>query len=83
MAVNGLKLSNAGFRKLRTSPKMDALVLAAAKKAAAAAGPNFEATLSSSKNRARATVHPKNAEGNAVLAADPSILIGAIEAARR
>lgn len=77
-----VKLNLKGFRALRTSPVMDALVLDAARKVAAAAGPGFTAEASPGKNRARATVTPTTAEAALQTGREPQILLGALGAAR-
>jgi hypothetical protein len=77
-----LKLNLKGFRELRTSPTMDAFILAKAEKVARRAGPDFEAQLSPGKNRARAVVVPTTAEAAIDTARNPHKIIGAMDAAR-
>lgn len=81
MAVK-IKLNNAGFRELRTSAKMDAFILAKARRVAARAGPGFKAELSPGSNRARATVFPDTADAARQTAENPHRLISAMDAAR-
>lgn len=59
--VGPVRLNLAGFRRLRTSPGAQAIVLGRARKWAAACGPGFEASLSPGRNRARAIVRPVTA----------------------
>lgn len=80
--ANKVKFNLKGFRALRTSPAMDALVLDAAKKVAAKAGPGFVAESSPGKNRARATVTPDTAEAAMLTGREPQVLLGAMDAAR-
>lgn len=51
-----IKLSNKGFRALRTSPRVKQDLWERGKRIAEAAGDGFEASESPSKNRARVTV---------------------------
>jgi hypothetical protein len=81
MAVR-VSLNNKGFRELRTSPKMDAFILAKAEKVALAAGTEFKAEPSPGTNRARAVVVPDSAEAALQTARDPHLLIAALNAAR-
>lgn len=79
--VTKTKLNIPGFRKLRTSPQAKAMVLARAKRMAAAAGSGFVAEPSPSRNRARATVFADTPEARARDAKD-LVLLRSISAGR-
>lgn len=84
MAGN-LKLNIPGFHQLRTGPKMDALVLRAAKLAEARAdqlGLDYRAELSPGRNRARAVLVPADAASALETARRPALLLHALDAAR-
>lgn len=81
MAVTRFKLNLKGFRQLRTSPEMDALILKHAK-AGARSHEGLEAKQSPGKNRARAVIIPGDAETALEVQKDPSIMIRALSASR-
>jgi hypothetical protein len=74
MGLDKVKLNNAGFRKLRTLPKVQADLLRRGERIAQASGPGYRAEAAPSKNRARVTVFPDtpqavrdNAENNTLV----------------
>ena len=73
-----IKLSNKGFRELRTSPAMDAFILNEAQAVARRAGTGYKAHGSPGRNRARAVVTPDNLEAAIETARNPHKLIAAL-----
>jgi hypothetical protein len=82
-----IKLNNAGFQKLRTSPRMEKLVMDAARAVAqdaeSATGEEFGYATSPGTKRAASAVFPDTYEASREVAKHPFKLIGAMMAVRR
>lgn len=76
-----IKLNNAGFRALRTSPGVKRDLMKRAQRVAEAAGDGFEAHESPSSNRARATVGTRTAKARRKQSKD-NVLQRALSAGR-
>jgi hypothetical protein len=82
-----VKLNNEGFRRLRTSPRMEKLVMDAARAVAqdaeSATGEEFGYATSPGTERAASAVFPDTYEASREVAKHPFKLIGAMMAVRR
>jgi hypothetical protein len=82
-----IKLNNAGFQKLRTLPRMEKLVMDAARAVAqdaeSATGEEFGYATSPGTKRAASAVFPDTYEASREVAKHPFKLIGAMMAVRR
>lgn len=84
---NRLVLNKAGFKRLRTLPRMEKLVMDAARvvadEAEAATGEEFSYATSPGTERAASAVFPDSYEAAHAVAKHPYKLIGAMRAVRR